>query len=78
MIRHVSGGGLMGFGGILALGCTVGQGMTGLATLALGSFLALFGIVLGAVLALRRLERGSWRAALGLGGSAGLGPAGGS
>ncbi len=78
MIRHVSGGGLMGFGGILALGCTVGQGMTGLATLALGSFLALFGIVIGAVLALRRLERGSWRAALGLGGPAGLGPAGGS
>ena len=78
MIRHVGGAGLMGFGGILALGCTVGQGMTGLATLALGSFLALLGIVLGAVLALRRLERGSWRAALGLGGSAGLGPAGGS
>ena len=78
MIRHVSGGVLMGFGGISALGCTVGQGMTGLATLALGSFLALLGIVLGAVLALRRLERGSWRAALGLGGSAGLDPAGGA
>lgn len=77
MIRHVSGGGLMGFGGILALGCTVGQGMTGLATLSLGSFLAVFGIVLGAVLALRRLERGSWRAAAGLGRGAGLDPAGG-
>ena len=78
MIRHVIGGVLMGFGGILALGCTIGQGMTGLATMALGSFLALFGIVLGAVLALRRLERGSWRAALGLGGSADLDPAGGA
>ena len=69
MIRHVTGGVLMGFGGILALGCTVGQGMTGLSTLALGSFIACAGIVLGAVLALRRLERGGWRAALGLGGA---------
>jgi uncharacterized membrane protein YedE/YeeE len=66
MIRHVAGGALMGFGGILALGCTVGQGMTGLATLALGSFIAVAGIVMGALLALRRLERGSWRAAFGL------------
>ncbi len=75
MIRHVTGGVLMGFGGILALGCTVGQGMTGLATLAIGSFIAVAGIVAGAVLALRRLERGSWRAALGLGAAAGLDPA---
>jgi uncharacterized protein len=76
MIRHVVGAVLMGFGGMLALGCTVGQGMTGLATLALGSFIAMAGIVVGAVLALRRLERGSWRAALGLGGARGLDPAG--
>lgn len=67
MIRHVAGGLLMGFGGILALGCTVGQGMSGLSTLAIGSFIACAGIVLGAVLALRRLERGGWRAAIGLG-----------
>jgi hypothetical protein len=65
MMRHVAGGALMGFGGILALGCTVGQGMTGLATLAVSSFIAVAGIVMGALLALRRLERGSWRAALG-------------
>ncbi len=76
MVRHVSGGVLMGFGGILALGCTVGQGMTGLATLAVGSFIAVAGIVTGALLALRRLERGSWRAAIGLRTPAGLGPAG--
>jgi uncharacterized membrane protein YedE/YeeE len=75
MIRHVTGGVLMGFGGILSLGCTVGQGMTGLATLAIGSFIAVAGIVAGAVLALRRLERGNWRAALGLGAAAGLDPA---
>ena len=76
MIRHVVGALLMGFGGMLALGCTVGQGMSGLATLALGSFIAMAGIVAGALLALRRLERGSWRAALGLGGTAAFDRAG--
>jgi uncharacterized protein len=76
MIRHVVGAVLMGFGGMLALGCTVGQGMSGLATLALGSFIAMTGIVAGAIMALRRLERGSWRAAVGLGGVSGLDPAG--
>ncbi len=40
---------LMGFGGVTALGCTIGQGLTGVSTLALGSFLALGGIVGGAV-----------------------------
>ena len=36
---------LMGFGGVTALGCTIGQGMTGLSTLALGSFIAVAGSV---------------------------------
>jgi hypothetical protein len=40
---------LMGFGGVTAMGCTVGQGMSGLSTLALGSFIAVAGIVAGAV-----------------------------
>ena len=31
----------MGFGGVTALGCTIGQGLTGMSTLALGSFMAL-------------------------------------
>ncbi len=39
---------LMGFGGVTALGCTVGQGLSGVSTLALGSFIALAGIVGGA------------------------------
>jgi hypothetical protein len=76
MLRHVQGGALMGFGGILALGCTIGQGMTGVATLAVGSFVALLAIVAGALLALRRLERGSWRAVIGLGTGFGADPAG--
>jgi hypothetical protein len=40
---------LMGFGGVTAMGCTVGQGMTGVSTLAIGSFLALAGIIAGSV-----------------------------
>jgi uncharacterized protein len=48
LINHVAGGALMGFGGVLALGCTIGQGISGLSTLALGSFLAFFSIVAGA------------------------------
>jgi uncharacterized protein len=51
--NHVVGGLLMGVGGVTAVGCTVGQGLSGMSTLALGSFIALSGIVLGAVLALR-------------------------
>lgn len=59
--NHLVGGLLMGVGGVTALGCTIGQGLSGVSTLALGSFIALAGIVGGAVLALRyqmwRLER---------------------
>ena len=49
---HLLGGCLMGVGGVMALGCTIGQGLSGLSTLSLGSFLAILGIVLGAVVAL--------------------------
>jgi len=45
--NHVIGGILMGFGGVTALGCTVGQGLSGFSTLALGSILAFFAIVAG-------------------------------
>jgi hypothetical protein len=48
LINHLVGAALMGFGGVLALGCTIGQGISGVSTLALGSFLALFSIVAGA------------------------------
>ena len=52
---HMIGGMLMGFGGVTALGCTVGQGLSGLSTLALGSFIAVGGIVAGSVATLRWL-----------------------
>jgi uncharacterized membrane protein YedE/YeeE len=59
--NHLVGGALMGVGGVTALGCTVGQGLSGVSTLAIGSFIALAAIIGGAVLALRyqvwRIER---------------------
>lgn len=52
-INHAIGGALMGIGGVLALGCTVGQAITGVSTLALGSFLAFGGIVLGSAMTMK-------------------------
>ena len=57
--RHLLGAALMGFGGVVALGCTIGQGISGMSTLALSAPLALGGIVVGAVTGLRYLETGS-------------------
>ena len=54
--NHLVGAPLMGFGGVTALGCTVGQGLSGISTLALGSFLALPGFIFGAYLGLRYLQ----------------------
>jgi uncharacterized protein len=64
MLRHIAGGALMGMGGVMALGCTIGQGLTGLSTLAIGSFLALLSIIAGAVYGFRYLEEGSFSGAL--------------
>ena len=59
LVRYLTGGALMGVGGVLAMGCTVGQGLTGVATLSLGSFLALAGIIGGGILGVRYLEQGT-------------------
>jgi uncharacterized membrane protein YedE/YeeE len=56
--NHIVGAVLMGFGGVTALGCTVGQGLTGISTLAVGSLLAVASIVAGAVAALKYQQ---WR-----------------
>jgi uncharacterized protein len=45
---NMIGGSLMGIGGVLAIGCTVGQGLTGLSTLAFASFLAILSIFISA------------------------------
>ena len=51
--NHIVGGILMGFGGITALGCTIGQAVTGISTLALGSFVTFIAIVAGSALTMK-------------------------
>jgi len=43
----------MGFGGITALGCTIGQGLTGLSTLSIGSFITFVSIIIGAAITMK-------------------------
>ena len=57
MLRSIGGAALMGSGGAMAYGCSVGQGLTGLSTLALGSFIAAGGILLGSAAGLRGVLR---------------------
>jgi uncharacterized membrane protein YedE/YeeE len=51
--NHIVGGLLMGFGGITALGCTIGQGITGFSTLALGSIVTFLAILAGSALTMK-------------------------
>jgi hypothetical protein len=59
--NHLAGGALMGFGGVTGLGCTIGQGLSGVSTLAIGSFVTLGAIIAGSIAAFRyqiwRMER---------------------
>jgi uncharacterized membrane protein YedE/YeeE len=59
--NHIVGGILMGFGGITALGCTIGQGISGFSTLALGSIMTFVAIVAGSAATMKyqvwRIER---------------------
>ncbi|VAW71829.1 Lipocalin-related protein and Bos/Can/Equ allergen, partial [hydrothermal vent metagenome] len=50
---HLIGGILMGTGGVLALGCTIGQGVTGVSTLSVGSMLALVCIIAGSAMTMK-------------------------
>ena len=52
-VNHFIGAILMGFGGVLAMGCTIGQAVTGISTLAIGSFITFFAIVLGSALTMK-------------------------
>lgn len=47
---NMIGGAMMGVGGILSIGCTVGQGLTGLSTLAFASFIAIVSIFVSALI----------------------------
>jgi uncharacterized protein len=59
--NHIVGGILMGFGGITALGCTIGQAISGFSTLALGSIITFIAIVAGSAATMKyqvwRIER---------------------
>jgi uncharacterized membrane protein YedE/YeeE len=57
MLRSISGAALMGAGGAMAYGCSIGQGLTGLSTLALPSSVAVAGILLGTAAGLRGVLR---------------------
>jgi uncharacterized membrane protein YedE/YeeE len=57
MLRSAGGAALMGAGGAMAYGCSIGQGLTGLSTLALASFVAVAGILLGTATGLRGVLR---------------------
>ena len=52
-VNHVIGAVLMGFGGTLAMGCTVGQAITGVSTLAVGSIITFAAIFLGSALTMK-------------------------
>lgn len=52
-LAHAIGGVLMGIGGVLALGCTIGQGVTGFSTMAIGSMMAFVSLVFGSALTMK-------------------------
>ncbi len=52
-INHAIGAVLMGVGGVLALGCTIGQGVSGFSTLAIGSIITFAAIILGSALTMK-------------------------
>ena len=56
-VRNLMGAAMMGVGGVMALGCTVGQAITGVSTLAFGSFVTFGAIVAGGWYGLQLLER---------------------
>ena len=58
MRRHLVGAVLMGSGGVLSMGCSIGQGLSGVSTLALPSFLALISMWIGAAVGLHILIHG--------------------
>lgn len=56
MLHHLAGAVLMGVGGVTAMGCSIGQGISGVSTLGLTSLVALAALIAGAVLGLKYLN----------------------
>lgn len=57
LAQHLVGAALMGIGGVVALGCTIGHGLTGISLLALGSVVSVCSILAGGWAGLRYLQR---------------------
>ncbi|MBB4004080.1 YeeE/YedE thiosulfate transporter family protein [Aurantimonas endophytica] len=57
ILRYTAGAALMGFGGILAVGCTIGAGLTGGSVLAVSSLVGLGSMIAGAAVADRFVDR---------------------
>jgi len=55
-LRNMAGAVLMGIGGVVALGCTVGQAVTGFSTLAVGSLLTFVFIIIGGIVGMKAME----------------------
>ena len=64
MRRHLMGAAMMGTGGVMAMGCTIGQGLTGISTLSATSVIAVLSIIFGGVWGLKSMEEGSPAAGL--------------
>ena len=64
MRNHMVAGILMGFGGVLSLGCTIGQGVSGISTLAIGSLITIAAIMFGSALTIKvqyhMIDEGFW------------------
>lgn len=59
LVRHILGAAFMGLGGVMALGCTIGQGVSGMSTLAAGSLIAWLSIMTGGYFGIKYLEEGT-------------------
>ncbi|MDH5361286.1 MAG: YeeE/YedE family protein, partial [Gammaproteobacteria bacterium] len=59
LLPTIAGGALMGIGGIMAYGCNVGQGLTGISTLSIESLFAVISMFAGTYLAVRWMEQRS-------------------
>jgi len=55
--KKIFGGAMMGIGGILAVGCTVGQGLSGVSTLSFASFLAIGSIYISAYITAKKMQK---------------------
>ncbi|OKO86680.1 YeeE/YedE family protein [Bradyrhizobium sp. AS23.2] len=58
--RHMTGALLMGIGGVMSMGCTIGQGLTAFSTLALSAPITMLAIACGARLGLEFTMTGEW------------------